>query len=30
MNGKESTHSFREFDISKITSADDIEIRELE
>lgn len=30
MNGKQSTHIFREFDISKITSTDDIEIRGLE
>lgn len=30
MNGKQSTHTFREFDISKITSTDDIEIRGLE
>lgn len=30
MNGKRSTHIFREFDISKITSTDDIEIRGLE
>ncbi|RAR42566.1 hypothetical protein [Paenibacillus sp. MDMC362] len=30
MNGKPSTHIFREFDISKITSTDDIEIIGLE
>lgn len=30
MQGQSSTHHFREFDISKITSADDIEIRELQ
>lgn len=30
MKGKQSTHTFREFDISKITSTDDIEIRGLE
>ncbi len=30
MNGKRSTHFFRAFDISKITSTDDIEIRGLE